>query len=65
MEWFGGGVDELGADSTCVEAGGDDVVSSSSSIIRADTAAAEEENSDSSSDGVLRITALLGGVESN
>ena len=62
---FGGGADELGADSTRVEAGGDDVASSSSSIIRADTVAAEEENSDSSSDGVLRITALLGGVESN
>ena len=60
-----GGADELGADSTRAEVGGDDVASSSSSIIRADTVAAEEENSESSRDGVLRITALLGGVESN
>ena len=56
-----GGADELGG----AEAGGGDVASSSSSMILAVTVAADEENSESSSDGVLRITALLGGVVSN
>ena len=55
------GAEELGG----AEAGGGDVASSSSSIILAVTVAADEENSESSSDGVLRITALLGGVVSN
>ena len=59
MELFGGA--ELGG----AEAGGGDVASSSSSMILAVTVAADEENSESSSDGVLRITALLGGVVSN
>ena len=56
-----GGAEELGG----AEAGGGEVASSSSSMILAVTVAADEENSESSSDGVLRITALLGGVVSN
>ena len=56
-----GGAEELGG----AEAGGGDVASSSSSMILAVTVAADEENSESLSDGVLRITALLGGVVSN
>ena len=56
-----GGAEELGG----AEAGGGDVASSSSSMILAVTVAADEENSKSSSDGVLHITALLGGVVSN
>ena len=56
-----GGAEELGG----AEAGGNDVASSSSSMILAVTVAADEENSESSSDGVFRITALLGGVVSN
>ena len=56
---FGGA--ELGG----AEAGGGDVASSSSSMILAVTVAADEENSESSSDGVFRITTLLGGVVSN
>ena len=60
MEVFGGAEELAGA-----EAGAGDVASSSSSMILAVTVAADEENLESSSDGVLRITALLGGVVSN
>ena len=60
-----GGAEELGAESNRAEGGGGDVASSSSSMILAVTVAADEENSESSSDGVFRITALLGGVVSN
>ena len=60
-----GGAEELGAESKRAEGGGGEVASSSSSITLAFTVAAEEENSESSRDGVRRITALRGGVESN
>ena len=60
-----GGAEELGAELTRAEGGGGEVASSSSLITLAVTVAADEENSESSRDGVLRITALLGGVVSN
>ena len=60
-----GGADVLGAVSMRVEVGGGEVASSSSSITLALTVAAEEEYSESSRDGVLRRTAVRGGVESN
>ena len=60
-----GGAEELGAESKRAEGGGGEVASSSSSMILAVTIAAEEENSESSRDGVLRSTALRGGMESN
>ena len=60
-----GGAEELGAELTRAEGGGGEVASSSSSITLAVTVTADEENSESSRDGVRRITALRGGVESN
>ena len=60
-----GGAEELGAVSMRGDVVVGEVASCSSSMTLALTVAAEEEYSESSSDGVLRKTTFLGGVESN